>query len=108
MIQVKMEHTKYGFTLKMTGHAEHVRKEGSANLCCAGATMLGTTAAEVLASMQDHGKLRDFRAYLGKGRTFIRVAALRPHLRDVRVLESMLRTGLELLCERYPDRILMG
>lgn len=108
MITVKMTKRRDGFTLIVQGHAPRTSEDVGGNLCCASVSFLATTAAEVFAGMQDKGRLKIFKCKLKPGYSYLSVSALRPYMRDVRILQNMIFTGFELLTDRYPDKILWG
>lgn len=105
MTSAFLKNTKDGVIIKIKGHAERTLQDKDFNLACAYITAISFTAYNAFEEMYCKGLLREYKAFYRDGYIFIRLTAQRRHLKDVRCYMHMLRTGLCMIADMYPNSI---
>ncbi len=107
MTRAIIKNTKRGAIVKISGHALRSADGKEYNMACACISAISFSAYNVFRRMRDRGELIDCKLSIKPGYMYMYLTAGRDHLRDIRCHIDMLRTGLLMVKERFPESILL-
>lgn len=107
MTKAYIRKTENGMVLKLTGHADRVKGE-EINLCCAGISMLATTALETVTRLADAGKLKRLMMINKPGNVRISAAARDENIKELHAVCDTISAGIDLLKAKYPGNFIGG
>lgn len=107
MTRVYLSYENGELDMDVTGHAERSKDE-EVNLCCAGISMLVTTAIECIQRYAEVDWVEEMHVknVLGKSKLYAKAYDYTDD--KLSAIYDMLEAGFELLAERYPGKITRG